>query len=71
MKQGATRLRVPEAATAKLAEAPALAPLDPSAALQAIPLDLRPVISAYRRRGRFTLRIENSAAVGPLLGRTE
>ena len=59
MKQGATRLRVPEAATAKLAEAPALASLDPSAALQAISVDLRSVISAYRRRGRFMLRIEN------------
>jgi hypothetical protein len=59
MKQGVTRLRVPEAVTANLAEAPALAPLDPTAPLRAIPVDLRPVISAYRRRGRFMLRIEN------------
>ncbi len=37
---------------------PARASLDLSVASRAIPIDLRPVISAYRRRGRFQLRVE-------------
>lgn len=37
---------------------PARASLDSSVASRAIPIDLRPVISAYRKRGRFQLRIE-------------
>ena len=37
---------------------PARASLDSSVASRAIPIDLRPVISAYRKRGRFQLRVE-------------
>ncbi|MES2256761.1 MAG: SH3 domain-containing protein [Pseudomonadota bacterium] len=37
---------------------PARASVDSSVASRAIPIDLRPVISAYRKRGRFQLRIE-------------
>ena len=37
---------------------PARASADSSVASRAIPIDLRPVISAYRKRGRFQLRIE-------------
>jgi len=58
MKPGASRLRkVPETAEA-LAELPARASFDTSVASRAIPIDLRPVISAYRKRGRFQLRVE-------------
>jgi hypothetical protein len=58
MKPGATRLRrVPETAE-ELAEMPARASVDSSVASRAIPIDLRPVISAYRKRGRFQLRVE-------------
>ena len=58
MKPGASRLRkIPETAEA-LAEMPARASLDTSVASRAIPIDLRPVISAYRKRGRFQLRVE-------------
>jgi hypothetical protein len=58
MKQGASRLRrVPETAD-DLAGMPARASVDSSVASRAIPIDLRPVISAYRKRGRFMLRIE-------------
>lgn len=37
---------------------PPRASLDSSVASRAIPIDLRPVISAYRKRGRFQLRVE-------------
>lgn len=58
MKQGASRLRrVPESAEA-LAEMPARALPDQAVAARAIAIDLRPVISAYRKRGRFQLRVE-------------
>jgi hypothetical protein len=58
MKPGISRLRkVPETAE-ELAVMPARASLDSSVASRAIPIDLRPVISAYRKRGRFQLRIE-------------
>lgn len=58
MKPGTSRLRkVPETAE-ELAVMPARASLDSSVASRAIPIDLRPVISAYRKRGRFQLRIE-------------
>ncbi len=58
MKQSASRLRkVPETAE-ELAEMPARALPDQAVASRAIPIDLRPVISAYRKRGRFQLRIE-------------
>ena len=58
MKQGATRLRrVPETAE-ELAEMPTRASPDAAVASRAIPIDLRPVISAYRKRGRFMLRVE-------------
>ena len=59
MKQGATRLRkVPETAE-EIAAMPARASADSAAATRAIPVNLMPLISAYRRRGRFMLRIEN------------
>jgi len=58
MKPGTSRLRkVPETAE-ELAVMPARASLDSSVASRAIPIDLRPVISAYRKRGRFQLRVE-------------
>jgi hypothetical protein len=58
MKQGANRLRrVPETAE-ELAEMPTRASPDAAVASRAIPIDLRPVISAYRKRGRFMLRVE-------------
>ena len=58
MKQGATRLRrIPETAE-ELAEMPTRASPDAAVASRAIPIDLRPVISAYRKRGRFMLRVE-------------
>ncbi len=37
---------------------PARASLDSSVSSRAIPIDLRPVILAYRKRGRFQLRVE-------------
>ncbi|HEY4274882.1 MAG TPA: hypothetical protein VGM68_05320, partial [Rhizomicrobium sp.] len=49
--------KVPETAE-ELAEMPARALPDQAVASRAIPIDLRPVISAYRRRGRFQLRVE-------------
>ena len=59
MKQGATRLRrVPETAE-EIAAMPARASADAAAATRAIPVNLMPLISAYRKRGRFMLRIEN------------
>ena len=58
MKPGTSRLRkVPETAD-ELAVMPARASLDSSVASRAVPIDLRPVISAYRKRGRFQLRVE-------------
>jgi hypothetical protein len=59
MKQGATKLRrVPETAE-EIAAMPARASADSAAATRAIPVNLMPLISAYRKRGRFMLRIEN------------
>ena len=60
MKQGgATRLRrIPETAE-DLAGMPARASVDSSTAARAIPINLSPLISAYRKRGRFMLRVEN------------
>src|SRR5262249_35051401 len=59
MKQGATRLRrVPETAE-EIAAMPARASADSAAATRAIPVHLMPLIQAYRKRGRFMLRIEN------------
>ena len=59
MKQGATRLRrVPESAE-EIAAMPARASADSAAATRAIPVNLMPLIAAYRKRGRFMLRIEN------------
>ena len=59
MKQGATRLRrVPETAE-EIAAMPARASADSAAATRAIPVNLMPLIQAYRKRGRFMLRIEN------------
>ena len=59
MKQGATRLRVPEAGGKTRRSARRLPRWIPPRRRSAIPLDLRPVISAYRSRGRFMLRVEN------------
>ncbi len=59
MKQGASRLRkVPEGPADNLAELPTRTNFDSSVASRAIPIDLRPVIQAYRKRGRFMLRVE-------------
>ena len=59
MKQGASRLRkLPEGSADNLAELPARTNFDSSVASRAISIDLRPVIQAYRKRGRFMLRIE-------------
>ena len=59
MKQGATKLRrVPETAE-ELAAMPARASADSAASARAIPVNLSPLISAYRKRGRFMLRVEN------------
>jgi len=59
MKQGATRLRrVPETAE-EIAAMPARASADSAAATRAIPVNLMPLIQAYRKRGRFMMRIEN------------
>ncbi len=58
MNKGATKLRrVPETAE-NVADMPARASVDSSVAARAIAIDLRPVISAYRKRGRFMLRVE-------------
>lgn len=38
---------------------PARASVDSAASARAIPVNLSPLISAYRKRGRFTLRVEN------------
>ncbi len=38
---------------------PARASVDSSTAARAIPINLSPLISAYRKRGRFMLRVEN------------
>lgn len=59
MKHGASKLRkLPEGSADNLAELPARTTFDSSVASRAIPIDLRPVIQAYRKRGRFMLRIE-------------
>jgi hypothetical protein len=59
MKQGASKLRkLPGGSADNLAELPARTTFDSSVASRAIPIDLRPVIQAYRKRGRFMLRIE-------------